>query len=401
MFGGMAMVIGLIATVLFGRGVVVNAIVRTCSATLTEEVRIGGLMGSADYLFSEIFAIAGRPSGSSYVLDTHPYSIREYDPSGGFVRSIGREGEGPGEYLSPLGVWAMPQGGLAVWDQRTRRISIYGSDGALDDLVHVDAMAVYDDRAFVVGSEEFFVKVRTWAPMVIEDRYVTATRFDYVRVARDGTVLDTLRVAAPTDVVLPEPLMILTHSGYRKPFAVEVLTALSPLGYLVVGDNEEYAFVVANPTRPVEIRRDDWRPARVSRDERAQWQRRKEWSEARSGMSFRNVPDQKPAYRNLWVDSDGRIWIHRYSEAVARDTAMAEVVVDGDPPGITWWEPSVHDVYSPDGSFVFCVTLPDSAEVMASTGDLVWGVFRGPLGEEHVIRWRVVAGEGASTGAQK
>jgi len=357
-----------------------------------EEVRIGGLVDSADYLFSEVFAIAGRPSGSTYVLDTHPYSIREYDPSGGFVRSIGREGEGPGEYRSPLGLSTMPQGQLAVWDQRTRRISIYGSDGALDELVHVDAMAVYDDRAFVVGSEEFFVKVRTSAPMMIEGQYFTATRSDYVRVARDGTVLDTLRVAPPARAILPEPLMILTYSGYRKPFAVEVLTALSPLGYLVVGVNEDYAFSIEDPTLPVEVRRDGFQRIRVSRGERAQWRRRKEWSEARSGMSFRDVPDRKPAYRDLWVDADGRIWVHRYSEAVARDTEIPEVVVNGDPPGITWWEPSVHDVYSPDGSLVFCVTLPDNAEIMASTGDLVWGVFRGPLGEEHVIRWRILDG---------
>jgi len=186
--------------------------------------------------------------------------------------------------------------------------------------------------------------------------------------------------------------MILTYSGYRKPFAVEVLTALSPLGYLVVGVNEDYAFSIEDPTLPVEVRRDGFQRLRVSRGERAQWRRRKEWSEARSGMSFRDVPDRKPAYRDLWVDADGRIWVHRYSEAVARDTEIPEVVVNGDPPGITWWEPSVHDVYSPDGSLVFCVTLPDNAEIMASTGDLVWGVFRGPLGEEHVIRWRILDG---------
>ena len=381
---------GLIAILMVGRGVVANAIVQTCSVTLTEEVRIGGLVDSPDYLFSEIFAIAGRPSGITYVLDTHPYSIREYDPNGRFVRSIGREGEGPGEYLSPLGLSAMSQGQLAVWDQRTRRISIYGSDGVLDELVHVDAMAVYDDRAFVVGSGgEFFVKVRTSAPRMIEGRYFTATRSDYVLVAPNGTVLDTLRADDTTAPILPEPLMVLTHSGYRKPFAVEALSALSPLGYFVVGVNDEYAFSIKHPTQPVEVRRHGFSRVQVFRGERAQWEARKEWSEARSGMSFRDIPDQKPAYRDLWVDSDGRIWVHRYSEAAQRNEAIPEVVVNGDPPGITWWEPSVHDVYSPDGSLDFCVTLPDNAEIMASTGDLVWGVFRGPLGEEHVIRWRI------------
>ena len=79
-------------------------------------------------------------------------------------------------------------------------------------------MAIYDDRAFLVGfGGEFFVKIRTSAPMMIEGQYFTATRSDYVRVAPNGTVLDTLRVAEPTSPMLPESLMILTHSGYRNP----------------------------------------------------------------------------------------------------------------------------------------------------------------------------------------
>ena len=370
-----------------------NGLAQTCSTILAEEMRIGGLGDSSDHIFSEIFAIAGRPSGSSYVLDTHPYSIREYDPGGNFVRLIGGEGEGPGEYLSPLGLAVMPEGQLAVWDQRTRRISIYGSDGELDGLVHVDAMTIYDDRAFLVGiGGEFYVKVRSSAPMMIDGQYFTVTRSDYVRVGRNGKVVDTLRVAEPTSQSLPESLMILTQSGYRKPFAVEPLSALSPLGYLVSGVNDEYAFSINHPTQPVEVRRPDLQGVRVSGSEREQWQQRVEWSERRSGMSFRDVPDRKPSYRDLWVDSDGRIWVHRYSEAVRRNVPIPEIVVDGDagdPPGIMWWEPSIHDVYRPDGSLLYCVTLPDHAEIMASTGNLVWGVVRGSLGEEHVVRWRI------------
>lgn len=373
-----------------GRAASANGFAQTCSTILTEEMRIGGLEDAADYVFSEIFAIAGRPSGSSYVLDTHPYSIREYDPSGSFVRLIGGEGEGPGEYLSPLGLAVTPEGQLAVWDQRTRRISIYDSHGELEDLVHVDAMTIYERRGFVVGfGGEFYVKVRTSAPMMIEGQYFTANRSDYVRVGRNGRVVDTLRVAEPNRRSLSESVMILTSSGYRKPFAVEPLSALSPLGYLVSGVNDEYAFSINHPTQPVEVRRPDLQRVRVSRSEREQWQERVEWSERRSGMSFREVPERKPSYRDLWVDSDGRVWVHRYSEAVRRDVAVPEIVVDGDPPGIMWWEPSVHDVYRPDGSLLYCVTLPDHAEIMASTGNLVWGVVRGSLGEEHVVRWRI------------
>lgn len=78
--------------------------------TLVEELRIGSLGGADEYTFSEINSIAVGESGAIYVDDTHPASIRLFGPDGGFVRRIGREGEGPGEFRSLAGISVLPDG---------------------------------------------------------------------------------------------------------------------------------------------------------------------------------------------------------------------------------------------------------------------------------------------------
>ena len=108
-----------------------------CAYELIEEVRIGSLSGPAEHSFSEINSIAVAQSGAIYVDDSHPPSIRRFGPDGRFVRWIGREGEGPGEFRSNAGISVLPDGRLAAWDRRGR-ITVYGTDGQYDELVRVE-----------------------------------------------------------------------------------------------------------------------------------------------------------------------------------------------------------------------------------------------------------------------
>jgi len=133
-------------------------------------------------------------------------------------------------------------------------------------------------------------------------------------------------------------------------------------------------------------------PVEVKAGERAEWQARVAHAERRSGGSYAEVPRWKPAYRDLWVDSDGRIWVHRYAEAVQRDEPIPELwpeALEGTEPPITWEEPSFYDVFGADGRLLRCVRAPADSEVMESRGSLVWGISRGDLDEEYVVRWRI------------
>ena len=363
---------------------------QTCEPAV-EEVRIGAMASGDHDEFVQIRAITADRSGTIYVLDQHPASIREYDREGSLVRWIGQEGQGPGEYRLPAGLSVVPDGQLAVWDRGNRRINVYDAEGKVERSIRVAGSAPYVQRAFqtdIVGS--FYVRIFIERPRMAEDgRHLTASPYGYLQIDSDGVVIDTLAEPAPEGPEVPEPMAILTHSGYRSPFPSETIYALSPFGHFVTGSNHDYVFTIHDSNGSVEIRREDFRRVPVARGEGAEWRERIAWAERRSGIRFRPVPAWKPAYRNLLVDSDGRIWVHLYQRAVRRDAPIPEIVGGGSRPRIRWWEASVFDIYDSGGRFLRCIGFPDHSEVMASVGPWAWGVVRGPLAEEYVVRWRI------------
>ena len=94
-------------------------------------VRIGIVGGASEYQWTRPVAAARLSDGGFAVLEQVPAEIRVFDASGVFLRRIGREGDGPGEFRSPLGVAALAGDTLLVWDRGSRRLSWFSIDGAL------------------------------------------------------------------------------------------------------------------------------------------------------------------------------------------------------------------------------------------------------------------------------
>jgi len=367
-----------------------------CSHELIEEIRIGSLGGTAEYSFSDINSIAVAQSGAIYVDDAHPPSIRRFSPDGQFVRWIGREGEGPGEFRSIAGLSVLPDGRLAAWDRRGR-ITVYGTDGEYDEIVRVALQNPWGfpfvDRAFLTDSAgRYYLRIFASSPDGTDPLGVAGIRHGYARLSPEGSILDTVAAPRAERAEAGESIVIHTRAGDRHPFHQETLDAVSPFGYLVAGVNATYAFSILDPAGTITVELDGFQPVEVNAGERAEWRARVAFAERRSRVSFRDVPARKPAYRNLWVDADGRIWVHRYSEAHKRSEPIPELWLDdpdGNVPRLTWAEPSLYDVFGPDGQLLRCVSVPDDAEVVASRGLLAWGILRGALDEEYVVRWRI------------
>ena len=374
----------------------VNAPPQECAHELMEEVRIGSLGGPAEYSFSDINSIAVAQSGAVYVDDAHPPSIRQFSRDGLFVRWVGREGEGPGEFRSNAGISILPDGRLAAWDRRGR-ITVYGTDGEYDEIVRVELQNPwgfpYVDRAFVTDSAgRYYLRIFASSPHGTDPLGVAGIRYGYARLSAGGSILDTVAAPRAERREGAESIVIHTRAGDRHPFTEATLDAVSPFGYLVVGHNATFTFSILDPAGTIEVERDGFRPVEVKAGERAEWRARVAFAERRSRASFREVPARKPAYRDLWVDADGRIWVHRYAEAVQRSEPIPELWLedpDGNVPRITWAEPTLYDVFGPDGELLRCVRVPDDAEVVASRGSLAWGILRGALDEEYVVRWRI------------
>ena len=66
---------------------------------------IGGIdEEDENYIMYEIFDVDMDKNGKKYILDKGNHRIQVFDPEGQFSKTIGRKGEGPGEFISPMAV---------------------------------------------------------------------------------------------------------------------------------------------------------------------------------------------------------------------------------------------------------------------------------------------------------
>lgn len=96
------------------------------SVTFEEDLSIGG----EDYeMLSRPMNLVVDKEGHIFIADNQDQSIKVFGPDGEFIRSIGRKGEGPGEF-SYVGYQAfIPDGRLLVMDAMASRLSLFDAEG--------------------------------------------------------------------------------------------------------------------------------------------------------------------------------------------------------------------------------------------------------------------------------
>jgi hypothetical protein len=83
---------------------------------------IGIELGDSNYVFGVIGGAEFTPDGNIAILDSQQSRISLFSPDGVFIRNIGRNGSGPGEFLMPVGMSFRPEGGLVVSDGMGQKI---------------------------------------------------------------------------------------------------------------------------------------------------------------------------------------------------------------------------------------------------------------------------------------
>jgi hypothetical protein len=103
-----------------------------------------------------------------------------------------------------------------------------------------------------------------------------------------------------------------------------------------------------------------------------------------------DIPRVKPAYRQIRLAPDGRVWIQasmpsqRYAPA-ASPSGSGPVVAQ-----LGWREPTTYDVFEVDGGYLGRVDVPLNVSVHAMRGDHVWANVVDEDGVAAVQRYRIV-----------
>jgi len=96
-------------------------------------------------------------NGRVYVFDYGDRALKAFDRTGRFLWRVGREGEGPGEFIQPVDLEVGPRGNVWVLDAGAGRIAIVSADGEwvgvrpLGDEVTRDVLPLEDGTYLLVS----------------------------------------------------------------------------------------------------------------------------------------------------------------------------------------------------------------------------------------------------------
>jgi hypothetical protein len=97
---------------------------------LLEDLRIGALDGTGPEVWGNVTAIAISPNGPIAVLDGQAQEVRVFDRDGQFLRTVGRKGEGPGEFQQAVAVHFDTDDRLWVVDIANARYEVFDNTRA-------------------------------------------------------------------------------------------------------------------------------------------------------------------------------------------------------------------------------------------------------------------------------
>ncbi len=347
---------------------------------------IGRLSGPDELLFGRIATVRRDGAGNVIVADRQALQIRIFDAEGRHLQSLGRDGDGPGEFRSLLGAWPVRYRDESSVDSR----QIIAADSELDRITRFSGEGTPMVTATLAGREDMSIRTIGLAgpdavlsraspynlpdfgnlggSMVDFSRAMWGgeanRRVLFVRHRLDGALADTL--AEGKDAAFGSVAMGEGAFTFAVPFSHQSEAAGSPHG-VVVTMGTHYAISVFEDGSPSLIARlDEAPPARTDEhlERYAGGSDEAEVSERIERYRQVPLPDSLPAYTDVLFTEEGEVWARRYRFA--------------DEPVARW------DVFAADGIHLGRVAVPASFRIEEVGRGQALGVATDELGVERV-----------------
>lgn len=102
---------------------------------LKEDLSIGS-EEDENYMFYSLVGTAVDSKDNIFVLDEGECRIQKFDKKGTYLQTIGKRGQGPGEFEQPLGIFLDAEDMIYVRDSLRRNIHVFGKDGKYAKTIH-------------------------------------------------------------------------------------------------------------------------------------------------------------------------------------------------------------------------------------------------------------------------
>lgn len=333
---------------------------------IEEDFAVGG--ADADertVLYTALSAVEDR-EGNTYVLNYGDQRVLELDADGRFVRTIGAEGDGPGEFRAPIAIGVGSDTLLHVFDAATSRLSTFSTrEGAFLSSVEVGRELGVPMEMKTGPDGSVFVGYRP-VPGFSPTSKATVARIDpFSGEVEPVTEMDTV----------PQLAVSFEEGGQRvttyidPPFAARPVWTAGEDGSILFGNgtrlevNRAVQGTVSLAFRAASV------PAPVTDGDRRRFlDDHPELREHRVDVDF---PEVKPSFTAMRLDPYGLLWM------LMDDAATGQV-----------W--SVREI---SGSKLGEVVLPPRSRLVGLSRDAIYTVRVDEDGIETLYRYWLIRGE--------
>jgi len=277
---------------------------------LQEDLTISGGEDSGEQMFQNINTLVVNERGHMYILDEQAGNIKTYDQNGRFLKTIGKKGQGPGEFGLPISLAVMPSQNIIVNDMGQRKILFFDREGN-----YLKQLSIADKFLF-------------FGPMVTSTGDLIASH----TIPQESPVTELKKFNQEL-----EPLLTFASIPVDKPPAVNIFVArsLSSLRWtltdndeIIWGDikNPEYELYVHNKegTLIKKITQDSDPLPITAEDKEKLMEETFGQSPAKDQWDVR-FPENYPPYMGFSIDDKGHILVRRYEKQEGGQRGLVDI----------------------------------------------------------------------------
>jgi hypothetical protein len=284
------------------------------SATLKlAEEQTFGLGENPDEAFSEVAAFVVDAAGTVFGLDSKDRRIKVFDPSGKFLRQIGKPGQGPGELGMPANVQLTNDNNLMITDATNGKLSIFKLSGE-----HVKDVSTAGRLGFVsmsLDAQGNFLGQEMGLSPGDNKMYFEIKKFDPS--LKPLFTLDKIEFAVP-----------LPGSG-TKINAMDMIRIyqFDRSGNILLGSSNAYEIKVYSPEgKLIRTIQKDYSPEKITQQDIDEMLER--LSGIPTGAQVKDLisfPESFPPFQYFFIDDHGRLYVRTYAKGKAKGEWMVDV----------------------------------------------------------------------------
>ena len=291
----------------------------TCAISAEPAAVIGEDEGDESQWFSSIRGAGRFSDGSIVAVDRTSAEVRVYDETGRHLRSMGRHGEGPGEFQDPFLLWITGGDTLWVGDYYPWRYNLFTRQGEFARRINLTPVLPNPPSSGGVLDNGY--SVNPTSKRARRENFSVADTLVVLVYDPDGRLVGNLaRIPDRTSGMVSDAENFWLYPLFQSFAEVDAAGFTIVLGHgseteaRVLDDEFSLRFIVrwTEPDRAVtsgDVRA--WREDYIER--RSQWAE-PDWRDFDDAMISpeRPVADLFPAISAIMIGRDGRIWVRQY-----------------------------------------------------------------------------------------